>query len=64
MVAKIAEKVGMEPLLADDPQLAGCLGRPFAQGRMMGTGKREEMKISYGYSDGTGNIILPWIPEM
>ena len=26
MVAKIKEKVGLEPLLAPDPQLAGCLG--------------------------------------
>jgi predicted CoA-substrate-specific enzyme activase len=59
MVAKISEKVGMKPLLAGDPQLAGCLGAAiFAADRAMGKGKREEMKISYGYSDGTGEYYL------
>jgi predicted CoA-substrate-specific enzyme activase len=59
MVAKITEKVGMQPLLADDPQLAGCLGAAlFAKDRVEGKGKREEMKISYGYSDGTGEYYL------
>ncbi len=59
MVAKITEKVGMQPLLADDPQLAGCLGAAiFAQERFLGKGKREEMKISYGYSDGTGEYYI------
>ncbi len=59
MVAKIQEKVGMAPLLAPDPQLAGCLGAAlFAKDRAEGKGKREEMKISYGYSDGTGEYYL------
>ena len=59
MVAKITEKVGIEPLLAPDPQLAGCLGAAlFAKDRLEGKGKREEMKISYGYSDGTGEYFL------
>ncbi len=59
MVAKIKEKVGLQPLLADDPQLAGCLGAAlFARDRVEGKGKREEMKISYGYSDGTGEYYL------
>jgi predicted CoA-substrate-specific enzyme activase len=59
MVAKISEKVGMQPLLANDPQLAGCLGAAlFAQDRVEGKGKREEMKISYGYSDGTGEYYI------
>jgi predicted CoA-substrate-specific enzyme activase len=59
MVAKIEEKVGMKPLLADDPQLAGCLGAAlFAADRAGGKGKREEMKISYGYSDGTGDYFI------
>jgi predicted CoA-substrate-specific enzyme activase len=59
MVAKIAEKVGMNPLLADDPQLAGCLGASlFARDRIMGKAKREDMKISYGYSDGTGEYYI------
>lgn len=59
MVAKITEKVGMEPLLAPDPQLAGCLGAAlFARDRAEGKGKKEEMKISYGYSDGTGDYFI------
>ncbi len=59
MVAKIAEKVELTPLLADDPQLAGCLGAAlFARDRVEGKGKREEMKISYGYSDGTGEYYI------
>jgi predicted CoA-substrate-specific enzyme activase len=59
MVNKIAEKVGMAPLLSPDPQLAGCLGAAlFAQDRLQGKGKREEMRISYGYSDGTGEYFL------
>jgi predicted CoA-substrate-specific enzyme activase len=59
MVAKIKEKVGLEPLLAPDPQLAGCLGAAiFARDRAEGKGKREEMKISYGYADGTGDYYL------
>ncbi len=59
MVAKITEKVGLQPLLADDPQLAGCLGAAlFAKDRAEGKGKREEMKISYGYSDGTGEYYI------
>lgn len=59
MVAKLAEKVGQKPLLAEDPQLAGCLGAAlFARDRAEGKGKREEMKISYGYSDGTGEYYI------
>ena len=49
----------MQPLLAPDPQLAGCLGASiFAKDRVEGKGKREEMKISYGYSDGTGEYYI------
>jgi predicted CoA-substrate-specific enzyme activase len=59
MVAKLTEKVGLKPLLADDPQLAGCLGAAlFARDRAEGKGRREEMKISYGYSDGTGEYFI------
>jgi predicted CoA-substrate-specific enzyme activase len=59
MVTKIKEKVGIEPLLAPDPQLAGCLGASlFALDRAQGKGKREEMKINYGYSDGTGDYYI------
>jgi ferredoxin len=59
MVARIKEKVGLEPRLMPDPQLAGCLGAAlFARDRVDGKGKREEMKISYGYSDGTGEYYV------
>jgi len=59
MVAKITEKLGLTPLLAEDPQLAGCLGASlFARDRLEGKGKKEEMKISYGYSDGTGEYFI------
>jgi predicted CoA-substrate-specific enzyme activase len=59
MVAKITDKVGLQPMLAPDPQLAGCLGAAlFAKDRAEGKGKREEMKISYGYSDGTGEYYV------
>jgi NAD-dependent dihydropyrimidine dehydrogenase PreA subunit len=45
--------------LSPDPQLAGCLGAAiFARDRLEGKGKREEMKISYGYSDGTGEYYI------
>lgn len=59
MVAKIEEKVGLRPLLADDPQLAGCLGAAlYAADRVTGKGNRADMKISYGYSDGTGEYYI------
>jgi predicted CoA-substrate-specific enzyme activase len=59
MVGKITDKVGLKPLLADDPQLAGCLGAAlFAKDRAEGKGKREQMKIGYGYSDGTGEYYI------
>jgi len=59
MVAKITEMVGIQPMLAPDPQLAGCLGAAiFARDRVEGTSKNEEMKISYGYSDGTGEYYI------
>jgi predicted CoA-substrate-specific enzyme activase len=59
MVAKLREKVGMEPLLCEDPQIIGALGAAiFAQERLSkGTGA-EEMKIQYGYSDGTGEYFI------
>jgi ferredoxin len=58
MVRKLADKVGLEPLLADDPQLVGALGAAlFARERHRGAGLGE-MKIQYGYSDGTGEYFL------
>lgn len=59
MVAKLAEKVGLEPRLGEDPQLIGALGAAlFAADRCRGTAHPEEMKISYGYSDATGDYFI------
>ena len=59
MVAKIGEKVGLEPLLAEDPQIIGALGAAiFARERYLGKGSKEEGKIQYGYNDGTGDYFI------
>jgi predicted CoA-substrate-specific enzyme activase len=59
MVAKLTEKIGLKPLLCPDPQLAGATGAAlFAQDRLKGIGMREDMKVHYGYSDGTGNYYI------
>ena len=51
MVAKLREKVGLEPLLCEDPQIVGALGAAlFAEERCRGMVKKEEMKVNYGYS--------------
>jgi len=58
MVAKLTEKVGLEPLLCDDPQLVGALGAAlFAAERLQGK-EKEEAKVQYGYSDGSGEYYI------
>jgi predicted CoA-substrate-specific enzyme activase len=58
MVAKLTEKVGLDPLLCEDPQIVGALGAAlFAAERLMGI-EQEESKIHYGYSDGTGDYFI------
>ena len=58
MVAKIREKVGLEPILCEDPQIVGALGAAlFAQEKRKGTDIRG-MKVHYGYSDGTGEYFI------
>jgi predicted CoA-substrate-specific enzyme activase len=58
MVAKIAEKIGIQPMLSEDPQLIGALGAAiFARERLEGK-KIEEMKVNYGYSDATGEYFV------
>ena len=58
LVAKFTEKLGVEPLLCDDPQLVGALGAAlFATERLRG-GTVEEVKAQYGYSDGTGDYFI------
>ncbi|MBI4285282.1 MAG: 4Fe-4S binding protein [Chloroflexi bacterium] len=59
MVAKIREKVGLEPLLCPDPQLCGALGAAiFARERYSGKAAKEDLKIHYGYNDGTGDYFI------
>jgi ferredoxin len=59
MVSKITEKVGLEPLLAEDPQLIGALGAAlFAQEKYSGEETETEAKIQYGYNDGTGDYYI------
>ena len=58
MVAKLTEKVGLRPLLCEDPQIVGALGAAiFARERLEGKG-REHMKVQYGYADGTGEYYI------
>jgi predicted CoA-substrate-specific enzyme activase len=58
MVSKIKDKVGMEPLLCEDPQLVGAIGAAlFAQEHFDGKGS-SGMKANYGYSDGTGEYFI------
>jgi len=58
MVAKLKEKLGLEPLLCEDPQLVGALGAAlFAEERSGGAVARA-MKVNYGYSDGTGEYFI------
>jgi len=58
MVAKIAEKVGLEPMLSADPQLIGALGAAIFAGERLKGAKAGGMKINYGYSDGTGEYFI------
>ncbi len=59
MVAKITEKVGIEPLLAPDPQLIGALGAAlFAGQRCEGKTNKQVSRIQYGYSDGSGEYYI------
>lgn len=58
MVAKIKEKVGLEPMLSEDPQIIGALGAAiFAEERLKGV-EIAGMKVNYGYSDGTGEYFI------
>jgi predicted CoA-substrate-specific enzyme activase len=58
MVKKLTEKVGMEPKLCPDPQLAGALGAAlFACDRLLGL-TTKPIKVQYGYSDGTGDYFV------
>ena len=59
MVTNISEKVGLEPLLAEDPQIIGALGAAiFARERYLGKESKEDGKRQYGYNDGTGDYYI------
>jgi ferredoxin len=58
MVAKLKDKIGLEPMLCEDPQLCGALGAAlYAEERFSG-GSSEIKKMQYGYSDGTGEYFI------
>jgi predicted CoA-substrate-specific enzyme activase len=58
MVRKLAEKVGLEPLQCEDPQLVGALGAAiFARERYSGR-QVAPVKVQYGYTDGTGDYYI------
>jgi predicted CoA-substrate-specific enzyme activase len=59
MVAKIKAKVGLEPLLCEDPQLIGALGAAlFARERCDGRAEFKNSKVYYGYGDGSGEYYI------
>jgi predicted CoA-substrate-specific enzyme activase len=59
MVAKISEKVGLKPVLAEDPQLIGALGAAiFAREKYSGKESRQDGKVQYGYNDATGDYYI------
>lgn len=58
MVSKLTEKVGLEPLLCEDPQLVGALGAALFARESYTGGEISPMKVQYGYSDGTGEYFI------
>ncbi|MFC1938459.1 acyl-CoA dehydratase activase [Chloroflexota bacterium] len=59
MVAKLREKIGLEPQLCEDPQIVGALGAAlFAEERFDGKVTQDRLKIQYGYTDGTGDYFI------
>ncbi len=58
MVARLRSKVGLEPLISEEPQIVGALGAAlFAQDRSNGAVTRE-IKVNYGYSDASGEYFI------
>ncbi len=59
MVDKITKKIGLEPLLAEDPQLIGALGAAiYAREKYHGKETGSDMRIQYGYNDATGDYFI------
>jgi len=59
LVGKLTEKVGLEPLLCEDPQLVGAIGAAlFAQERLGGADIETTKVHQYGYSDASGDYFI------
>lgn len=58
MVAKLREKVGLEPLLCEEPQIVGALGAALFAREQREWGDMKDVKVHYGYSDGTGDYFV------
>ncbi len=58
MVAKLREKVGLEPLLCEDPQIVGALGAALFAAERCGKDGPQGMTVHYGYTDGTGDYFI------
>ena len=58
MVAKLTEKVGMKPLLCEDPQLCGALGAALYARDRNAKASAPAVKTQYGYEDGTGTYYI------
>jgi len=58
MVAKISEKVGLKPLLCDDPQLCGALGAALFARDRNARATAPSVKTQYGYEDATGTFYV------
>jgi ferredoxin len=48
----------MEPLLCEDPQLAGAIGAAIFAEQHFSDGEKRAMKIHYGYTDGSGDYFI------
>jgi len=58
MVEKLKEKVGLEPLLCEDPQIIGALGAALFARERSQQAAQADRKVHYGYSDATGNYFI------
>ena len=58
MVAKLREKIGLEPLLCEDPQIVGALGAALFAAERSGRDGAQGMTVHYGYTDGTGDYFI------
>lgn len=59
MVEKITKKIGLEPLLAEDPQLIGALGAAiYAREKYLGKETGSDTKMQYGYNDASGDYYI------